>query len=226
MNVPTALGNTLATIAAPSTKAQLPLESQAPGLPTTVKVTNLSKALQGYHDAHYLLTGFTEGFLLDFQGESKPLTSTNAKSAYQNPDRVDIKLAAELALGRIAGPFPNQPLPDFKSSPLALRPKSDGIKYRLLHNLSYPYDTTSVNGGIPPNKKEVHYQSFQDATKLVQKHAPAAFLAKTDIADAFRIIPLHPSQYHLTGFYWKGYYYDRCLPPVKFLNGYQVPSAG
>ena len=30
---------------------------------------------------------------------------------------------------------------------------------------------------------------------------------------AFRLIPLHPSQYHLTGFKWKNeYYFDRCLP--------------
>ena len=38
-------------------------------------------------------------------------------------------------------------------------------------------------------------------------------MANIDIADAFRIVPLHPSQYHLTGFSWQNYYYyDKCLP--------------
>ena len=38
-------------------------------------------------------------------------------------------------------------------------------------------------------------------------------MAKSDIADALRLIPLHPSQYHLTGFSWEHkYYYDKCLP--------------
>ncbi|XP_061175932.1 uncharacterized protein LOC133184874 [Saccostrea echinata] len=38
-------------------------------------------------------------------------------------------------------------------------------------------------------------------------------MAKTDIDDAFRIIPVNPSDYHLLGFSWKNkFYFDRCLP--------------
>jgi hypothetical protein len=38
-------------------------------------------------------------------------------------------------------------------------------------------------------------------------------LAKCDIEDAFRIVCVHPSDYHLLGFTWNHYfYYDRCLP--------------
>jgi hypothetical protein len=34
-----------------------------------------------------------------------------------------------------------------------------------------------------------------------------------DIEDAFRIIPIHPSDYYLLGFTWNNYFYfDRCLP--------------
>ena len=37
-------------------------------------------------------------------------------------------------------------------------------------------------------------------------------MSKTDIADAFRIVPMHPSQYCLFGFVWREqFYYDRCL---------------
>ena len=38
-------------------------------------------------------------------------------------------------------------------------------------------------------------------------------MAKTDISDAFRLIPLHRSQCHVTGLEWNGkYYFDKCLP--------------
>lgn len=38
-------------------------------------------------------------------------------------------------------------------------------------------------------------------------------MAKTDIEDAFRVIPIHPADYYLLGFTWEGqYYYDKCLP--------------
>ena len=39
-----------------------------------------------------------------------------------------------------------------------------------------------------------------------------AHMAKTDIAEAFRIVPVEPSQYHLMGIHWRGeFFYDRCL---------------
>ena len=42
---------------------------------------------------------------------------------------------------------------------------------------------------------------------------PGFFLAKTDIKNAFRIIPIHPRDYHLLGIKWNGsYYYDHCIP--------------
>ena len=38
-------------------------------------------------------------------------------------------------------------------------------------------------------------------------------MAKTDIKDAFRIIPIHPDDYKLLGFSWQGaFYHDKCLP--------------
>jgi hypothetical protein len=40
-----------------------------------------------------------------------------------------------------------------------------------------------------------------------------AWLAKTDIKNAFRILPISPNDYGLLGIKWKGsYYYDRCMP--------------
>ena len=123
------------------------------------------------------------------------------------------KLQNELSKGRIAGPFNNPPLPNFKSSPLALREKQEQGKYRLLHNLSYPYDLSPVNSNIPTSASTVKYERLSDAIKDIHECTLDAHMAKRDIADAFRLIPLHPSQYHLTGFSWEHKYYcDKCLP--------------
>ena len=156
---------------------------------------------------------FTSGARLHFGGKDCALNSTNSRSALMQPNIVTIKLRDELSRGRIAGPYQSAPLPDFKSSPLALREKQESGKFRLLHNLSYPYDLQSVNHNIPKSAAHVKYETITDAITAIQQHSPDAYLAKSDIADAFRLIPLHPSQYHLTGFSWQNeYYYDRCLP--------------
>ena len=55
-------------------------------------------------------------------------------------------------------------------------------------------------------------QSIDHAVQQLQQLGQGCFLSKTDIADAFRIVPLHPSQYCLFGFVWREqFYYDRCL---------------
>ena len=83
----------------------------------------------------------------------------------------------------------------------------------MIHNLSYPYDKSSVNANIPTECSTVKYETIGNAIQIIQQCSPNAFMAKTDIADAFRLIPLHPSQYHLTGFSWRNkIYYDLCLP--------------
>lgn len=186
--------------------------NQHSSLPTQIKVNLLDKLLTGYQDRQYIIDGFTNGFMIDFTGKEDPLSSTNSQSAYIYHDVVDEKLKNETFLGRVAGPFDTPPFINFKSSPLAVREKAEKGKYRLLHNLSFPYNHQSVNANIPKESCHVQYATIKDAIQVIQTYGTSTFMAKTDIADAFRIIPLHPSQYHLTGFYWKGYWYDKCLP--------------
>ena len=182
-------------------------------LPTPVNPEELSQWLEGYTDRAAIVSIFAQGAMLDYQGINSPLTSANSQSATQHPEAVSQKLQEELSKNRIAGPFSSIPLPQLKISPLALREKQETGKYRLLHNLSFPYDEQSVNYNIPKTSKQVHYESISDAIASIHQCTPTAYMAKSDIADAFRIVPLHPSQYHLTGFSWQNYYYyDKCLP--------------
>ena len=98
-------------------------------------------------------------------------------------------------------------------SPLSLRPKNDNLGWRLLHDLSYPYDDTSVNSAIPDKFKHVRYSSIQDAINIIQRIGKGAHMAKSDIASAFTLVPIHPHDYHLLGFHWKGRYYHYTTLP-------------
>ena len=90
------------------------------------------------------------------------------------------KIKSELVLGRMKGPFLDKPFKNFKIIPLALREKSKPGKFRLLFNLSYPYDLTAVNVGIDQRYKTVHYASILDAIDIL-KEMPGAYMAKVDI---------------------------------------------
>ena len=98
-------------------------------------------------------------------------------------------------------------------SPLSLREKSDHSGWRLLHDLSFPYDETSVNSTIPDSRKRVQYASIQDAISIIQSLGKDSCMGKMDIASAFTLVPIHPNDYPLLGFLWQGkYYFYKTLP--------------
>ena len=136
----------------------------------------------------------------------------NLLSAQQNPHVVDQKLAKELAAHRLTGPFDSPPFPQFRISPLGIVPKKSPGEYRLIHHLSYP-SGSSVNDGIAFENCTVTYARIDEAIQLIRSAGQGCYLAKRDIQSAFRIIPIHPSDYPLLGMCWRGkYYYDRCMP--------------
>ena len=65
-----------------------------------------------------------EGFKLEYTGRRIPTSCSNSKSALQNGKAVREKLSKEISLGRILDPFLPPPFPTFRSSPLALIPKT------------------------------------------------------------------------------------------------------
>lgn len=197
-------------------KRRLPPPATHPPLPTPVKILRLAALLQGYDHQikQYLLDGFTAGFKVGFHGPLPPPCGRNLISAQQLPDVVSAKLNKELEAGRLAGPFPTPPLPQFCTSPIGLVEKRrEPGQYRLIHHLSHPRDSNSINSGIPADFATVQYATVDDAVKLIQRLGKGCYLAKTDIKSAFRLIPVHPSDYHLFGFSFQGsYFFDKCLP--------------
>ena len=192
--------------------AHLPSKPNGPGLlPTPVKPKKLVLWLEGHPLAQKVLSYFTVGCSLKASMTEPPPLPRNHKSARRNAQLVSAKIDKELAAGRLAGPFQLPPFSRFVVSPLGLVPKKDGGQ-RLIHDLSFPRGN-SVNSTIDHADATVCYASLDEAIQSILSLGTSAFLAKTDIASAFRIIPVSPDDYYLLGMEWQGHlYFDRCLP--------------
>jgi hypothetical protein len=99
-------------------------------------------------------------------------------------------------LGRMIGPFmPNDsPLPRTRISPLNIVPKKES--WRLINDLSSPH-LNSVNDGIyhMPTK----WQLIHHALQLMSGMGRGCHLAKMDVKSAYRLLPIHPTDWHLFG---------------------------
>lgn len=122
--------------------------------------------------------------------------------AINNPEVVDAKITKEIEAGRIARPFRNRPFFPFRISPLGVIPKKTPGEFRLIHHLPYPKGL-SINDGISSDNSSVSYASIADAISHIKAAGYGCFLAKTDIKNAFRIIPIRPQDYSLLGMRWK-----------------------
>ena len=142
------------------------------------------------------------------------MKSVNHKSVRENEKKtVFDNLLNEVCLGRVAGPFLSKPYVNFHVSPLGCVPKKEEGKFRLIHDLSQPKGN-SVNDFIPDEFASIRYETFDDVVKLIVQQGKGALIAKCDVADAFRIIPVHPDDHHLLGFKLLGryYFFDKVLP--------------
>ena len=112
----------------------------------------------------------------------------------------------------MAGPFSIRPFTELQCSPIGLVPKQQRGSFRLIHHLSYPLGD-SVNDFIDKEDCKVHYASFDTVVDLAMSTDSTAWLAKTDIKSAFRLLPVAPSDYELLGFKFQSqFFYDKCLP--------------
>ncbi len=194
----------------PVLKAPLP----GPEIPTPVQIQRLLPLLHGYDVelVHALYNGFKFGFPIHFQGPRVSLYAKNLASAYEHPQIVSAKIFKELGANRLAGPFDSPPFSTFRVSPLGLIPKKTPGEFRMIHHLSFP-DGSSINDSIPSEFTSMNYARVDDAIALIKRLGPGCFLAKMDIQNAFRIIPIRPADYDLLGMSWEGtFYYDKAMP--------------
>ena len=173
---------------------------------TKIVIANYAYKLNDYLQPHIkeqLLKGFQFGFCL--RCINHPLQSS-APPKDHSPCLEHINEAwslvyKEVMLGRIIGPYTNLPLPILICSLLNLVPKADNPgKFRLIHNLAYPYDQSSVNANIPDKNAKVSYQKFDVVIQLGLKHGPGCYTGKMDFDVAFCNIPIHLQDLPLLGF--------------------------
>ena len=160
--------------------------------PTPLKAARLQHLLRRYPDSDkvdYVIRGLVEGFALEYEGPFKFRAPANLPSASQDPRLIRDKLAKEISLGRMLGPFDTPPLSNLMCSPVGLVPKKNSEEMRMIMHLSYPYGT-SVNDFIDPDKTTTKYQKFDDAISLVIREGRFCWLAKGDIKSAFKLAPI------------------------------------
>ena len=116
---------------------------------------------------------------------------SNFVPATTNPKAVDEKLAKDIELGRMVGPFDEQPSPVFHVSPLGLIPKKVPGEFRLIHHLSFP-ERNSINSHIPQIASSVHNAYIDDVIRLIRRTGRGCALANTDIKNDFRLIAVRP----------------------------------
>lgn len=91
----------------------------------------------------------------------------------------------------------------------------------MIHHLSFP-PGGSVNDFMSIEFSSVKYATVDDAINIIKQLRKGCAMAKTDVRSAFRILPVHLSDYHLLGFQRKGkWYFDRAVP-----MGAASPHAG
>ena len=189
-----------------------------PRFRTPVHIEVLASLLTGYPDTAmtaYILDGLTNGFRIGFDHSHSHLRTRryNHPSTLANEGVVDERISAEITASRLHGPIPPHLTSLVHVSPMGLVPKShQPNRFRLIVDLSHPTGS-SVNDGISSNLCSLHYASVDEAVRIIKHLGRNTQLVKLDIKDAYRIIPVHPADYHLLGISWKGRtYIDRALP--------------
>lgn len=109
--------------------------------------------------------------------------------------------------GHIHGPFSREPLAALRCSPVGVvARKRNPAKLRLINHLSWP-DGLSVNDGIPDDEAHISYDMFERAVQDLLETGPGSLLAKLDLKDAFRHIPVRSADWHHLGMFWNSKFY-------------------
>ena len=151
-----------------------------------------------------LVRGLTDGFDLGIPRISHTYTPPNHLSISSLPNVYRSIVDNEFATGRYLGPYTRSQLEaligPFQTSPLSLVPKaSKPGKYRAVHDFSYPHSpsphATSINSHINSDLFPCTWGTFSTVALLVARLPPGSQASVRDVAEAYRTIPVTPSQW-------------------------------
>lgn len=160
---------------------------------------------------NFLITGLIQGFLAGLNMfPSMSHVCKNLQSAMREPNVVDGLIKKEVDKGFLIGPYRNSPFPIFRINPIGVATRKYSGKKRLIIDLSAPHNNASIpsiNSLIPLEMFSLCYASVDNAIQFIKTAGKGAWLGKADITDAFKTMPLHPSQWHLFGVRWRSKIY-------------------
>ena len=156
--------------------------------------------------SRYLLSGIKEGFRIGFDHSHWPNllrpAQRNMGSAKANPAVVQRYIDTEMQAGRLI-PVDGRKRQIHISSFGVIPKRQQPGKWRLIVDLSAPHGF-SVNDGIPEALCSLRYPSVHDGAKMALQLGRGALMAKIDLQNAYRIVPVHPDDIGLLGVQWQG----------------------
>ena len=139
---------------------------------------------------------------------------SNLTTSYYPPNYISVKMnqsifdkivTKEITKGCYIGPLNcvtvKLLIGPFQTAPLSLVPKlGKPGKYCLVQNLSFPYKPPSTlilspNSRVDPDQFPTHYSTFQITATLISLLPLDSQAAVQDVAEAYRTISSHPSQW-------------------------------
>ena len=165
---------------------------QHPKVSTPINVAELQWKLCTHPDRNFvssLLSALTYSARIGYLGPQRARVSRNLISASQHPKVVSANLDKEISLGRVAGPFPSSPLPNFQCHPVGVVPKKHSSEWRTIYHLSYP-EGGSINDYIPkdPYSLQYMYVRVDDAIRALQSLGQGSYMAKTAIVKLVSVL--------------------------------------
>ena len=112
----------------------------------------------------------------------------------------------EVRLGRMLGPFPEQPLDPLICSLVGMVNKWDSQEMRCITHLSHPR-ARYINAFIDPEDAQTHYQSFEVAVELVARVGQGSYMAKEEFKSDFCNVPMCFADHHLLGIKVRGQFF-------------------
>ena len=200
------------------------LEATATGMGPSIFKPATSLHLPAWYEARadhpdkqfssYILNGIAHGFHIGaVRAGSLRSNQSNMPSVQLQSQLVASQISDEKESGRLLGPLPPHLASLVRMSPIGLIPKPHQPgKWKLIVDLSSP-GGASVNDSIDTHVCHMRYASLLDAAELIMHLGAGSQLAKVDLQQAYRIVPVHPDDHHLLGIRWgQDVYIDTALP--------------
>ena len=199
-------------------RAQQEINSLGEAIVTPLVLPEWQMALKGHPDkefAAYITSGIEQGFRLGYQRREVPrLQQARGNMSTPEPEVVTNYLERETSLGRMVRVKEgSKSIKNIHISPMGMIPKKNRPgKWRLIVDLSSPKGA-SVNDGISATWSSLAYTTVDHLAEIILSMGRGAYMVKADIKEAYRMVPVHPSDRDLLGVRWgKEVFVDQVLP--------------